>query len=134
MIFLLICNGRLKRKPKQKINGNGKDVECNKQEYKGIKLKEQYWFTEGRKVTYWQAVRNLIGHLIGTAALFIAFLTLGWGISFAAHWLNTIHPMPENILQIVNYFELSITWIDAGVCTILVIFGASSFIRDLRRM
>ena len=93
-------------------------------------MKEQYWYSYGRKVTYWQAVRNLIGHLIGTALLFVAFLSLGWGISFAAHWLNSIHPLPVDILEVVNFFELIITWIDAGVCTILVITGAGSFIAD----
>jgi len=97
-------------------------------------MNEHYWYSGGRKVTYWQAVRNLIGHLIGTAALFIAFLILGWGISYAAHWLNSIHPMPENILEVVHLFELIITWLDAGVCTILVITGATSFIKELRRM
>ena len=25
---------------------------------------EQYWYSHGRKVTYWQAVRNLVGHLM----------------------------------------------------------------------
>jgi len=101
---------------------------------KGQIVSEQYWYTRGRKVTYWQAVRNLIGHLIGTAALFIAFLLLGWGISYVANYLNSIHPMPENILEIVHMFELTITWIDAVVCIILVVTGAASFIKELRGM
>lgn len=97
-------------------------------------MNEQYWYSSGRKVTYWQAVRNLIGHLAGTALLFIAFLFLGWGISYAAHLLNNVHPMPKNILEVVNLFELVITWLDAIVCTILVVTGGTSFIKELRRM
>lgn len=97
-------------------------------------MSEQYWYTKGRRITYWQAVRNLIGHLFGTSALFISFLVLGWGISYVANFLNNIFAMPENILEVVHIFELAIIWIDAFVCTILVITGATLFIKDLRGM
>ena len=86
------------------------------------------------KVTYKGAVINLIGHLFGTAIVFIAFISFGWGISFFVYWLNSFHQLQPNILDFINLLELGIAYADAILCFFLVLAGARKFLRELGRM
>lgn len=87
-------------------------------------------YYEGRK-TFWGAVFSLIGHLAGTAVIFVSLITLGWGISFIMHALNEAHHFPEEILNVFTKFELYLTYLDIILCSIFLFAGARRFYRDV---
>jgi hypothetical protein len=89
-----------------------------------------YYLHETRK-TFWRAVFGLIGHLLGTAVIFISLITLGWGISFVMHSLHGVHEFPEEILEIFTKFELCLTYLDIALCSIFLFAGARHFYREV---
>jgi hypothetical protein len=89
-----------------------------------------YYLHETKK-TFWRAVFGLIGHLAGTAVIFISLITLDWGISFAMHTLHEVHEFPEEILKVFTKFELYLTYLDIGLCTIFLFAGTRRFYREV---
>ena len=83
--------------------------------------------------SYIGSVFALIGHLVGTFFIFMVFLGLTWGLSYGVKKLNEINPFPENILSAIQRIEVGIFWFDVLMCFILVISGAVTFVRDIRR-
>lgn len=87
----------------------------------------------GRKpIGYVQSILRLIGHLVGTAAVFAVFMTLAWALAYFLHWLNAIHAFPEHILDFIELFEIGIVYLDAGLCAIMLSAGAYRFCLDLK--
>ena len=85
----------------------------------------------GKKISFFDSVINLIGHLIGSAILFLCFYAIGWMISLAVHWLDTYHSMPKDIADFTSKFELWLVYGDAALCLIVIVAGAFRFIKDL---
>lgn len=84
--------------------------------------------------SFWGAVFNLVGHLAGTAVIFLSLIILGWGISFAMHALDGIHHFPDEILRAFAKFELYLTYFDMGLCALFLVAGARRFYRDLKEI
>lgn len=88
-----------------------------------------YW--ERKEVNYWKSILLLIGHLLGTALIFVTFFTLAWGLSALLAWFNTIHQFPEQIYTFVTKLEIVVVYADSIFCGIVVVAGAWRFIRDI---
>lgn len=86
------------------------------------------------RISFGRAVVNLIGHLVGSGVLFISFFAIGWGISFAIHWFDGIHKLPDEMSSFIAQFELWIAYVDAALCAIVVLAGAYRFVKDLGNM
>ena len=74
---------------------------------------------------------GLIGHLCGAAVIFVAFFTIGWLVSFALHWLHSLHPFPEEIFRIITRIEVWVVYADAFLCAIVLLAGAWRFALEL---
>lgn len=90
-------------------------------------------YAPDRRGNYWESVLRLIGHLIGTAAIFMAFILLGWFISIALDGLNRIHAFPKPIYEFVTDVELALVYIDAALCSVVLFSGGLRFCRDIIR-
>jgi hypothetical protein len=66
----------------------------------------------------------LIGHLLGTAAIFLALFTIIWLVSFALFWLDSMHKFPPDLLAIVTKVEVWGVYGDALVCILVVAASA----------
>lgn len=83
------------------------------------------------KRTYLQTVVSLIGHLIGTAVIFITFLVVGWLISLAFHALNEIHRMPDRVNEVFTTLEVWWLYADAILCAFVLVAGMTRFAREV---
>ena len=88
-------------------------------------------FGQRKPKTFWESVFSLIGHLLGTAVIFVTFFCLAWGISFILSGLDALHKFPEEIYQIITRIEVWLIYADAVLCTIVLIAGAWRFCSDL---
>ncbi len=75
----------------------------------------------------------LIGHLLGSAVLFLVLFFFGWLISWALHWMHGIHPFPEKIFAVIGEMELWLLYFDAILCGFVVLAGAYRFVKDLAK-
>jgi sterol desaturase/sphingolipid hydroxylase (fatty acid hydroxylase superfamily) len=92
------------------------------------------YFGGRKKISFFDSVVSLIGHLLGSAILFLSFYAIGWIISFVVHWLNLIHKVPSDIAIFTAKIELWIVYADAVLCFFVILAGAYRFIRDLGDM
>ena len=99
-----------------------------------IKKMSNDYFGGRKKISFFDSVVSLIGHLLGSAILFLSFYAIGWIISFVVHWLNLIHKVPPDIAIFTAKIELWIVYADAVLCFFVISAGAYRFIRDLGDM
>jgi hypothetical protein len=78
--------------------------------------------SDGRP-TYWKSVLALVGHLIGTAVIFVSFILLGWVIGFILHGLNQIHPISDDVMKVIIQIELGFIYADAVLCSFVLFFA-----------
>ena len=90
-----------------------------------------YWGERERpRPGYWWSVLSLIGHLVGTAVIFIALFTLGWLVSVVLHALHRYHPFPDEIFRFVTRIELYVVYADSALSGIVLIAGMVRFCRQ----
>lgn len=91
------------------------------------------WPTRGasRSSVFWRSILLLLGHLLATAAVFVALFTLGWLVSCAFNYLNSIHKFPSTILILLTHLEVGLVYIDAGLSGAVLLAGIFRFIRDV---
>lgn len=88
-------------------------------------------WAEERRHSYSWSLLLLVGHLIGTALIFLAFFILAWGLSVVVAHLHAIHPLPDEIFRYITKLETGIVYADSAFCGIVLAAGAWRFIRDL---
>jgi hypothetical protein len=81
--------------------------------------------------TYWTSIRLLIGHLVGTAVIFVTLFTLAWGLATLLSWFNTIHPFPLQIFAFVTKLEIGLVYADAVFCAIVLLGGTWRFLKEI---
>lgn len=84
--------------------------------------------------TFWGAVFGLIGHLAGTAVIFVSLILLGWIVSFIMIGLHAVHQFPVEILHAFEQFELYLTYFDMGLCSLFLFAGARRFYVELKEI
>lgn len=87
-------------------------------------------FRDNRK-TFWELVFGLIGHLLGTGAIFVAFLLIAWAISLLFAGLEIVHKFPPEIAEIFTKIEVWLIYADLILCTIVFLAGAWRFCIEL---
>ena len=80
---------------------------------------------------YWTSIRLLVGHLLGTAIIFMSLFTIAWGLATLLSWINTIHPFPLQIFAFVTKLEIGLVYADAVFCAIVLLGGAWRFLKDI---
>ncbi|GAC1626813.1 MAG: hypothetical protein NVS9B10_15130 [Nevskia sp.] len=86
-----------------------------------------------REKPHWQSVLTLIGHMIGTAVIFVSMFGIGWSVSFLLEYLNSIHKFPSDIYGVVTAVELYFLYADVLLCGVVLCAGAIRFIKELTR-
>jgi hypothetical protein len=81
--------------------------------------------------SYAGSVLGLIGHLLGTAAIFTAFFSICWGVTLILHFLDEVHRFPDEILSIINVIEIYVIYADVCLCFFVLLGGAVQFCRDM---
>jgi hypothetical protein len=72
----------------------------------------------------------LMGHLLGTGTIFLFFSFVVWLVSFGIHWLHSIHPFGEEILDVLGKIELYSIYVDTLLCAFVLMAGAVRFCRE----
>jgi hypothetical protein len=80
---------------------------------------------------YWTSIRLLVGHLVGTAIIFVALFTIAWGLAALLSWFNTIHPFPPPIFAFVTKLEIGLVYADAVFCALVLLGGTWRFLKDI---
>ena len=91
-------------------------------------------FRNRRPKTFWESVWNLIGHLFGTAVIFVVFFAIAWGLSYLLSGLDALHKFPQEILDIIQRIEIALIYADALLCSIVLFAGAVRFCSDLMKV
>ena len=73
---------------------------------------------------------RLLSHLVGTAVIFLSILLIAWGLAYVIHKLNEAHNFPPEIYAVVTGIELAIIYIDVGLSSIVLLFGAVRFLKE----
>ncbi|HEX6832531.1 MAG TPA: hypothetical protein VF132_03265 [Rudaea sp.] len=84
-----------------------------------------------KRMSFTVLVFGLIGHLLGTGAIFIAFLLIAWLISFLLASIELVHPFPPDISDIFAHIEVWLIYADFIVCAIVFIAGAWRFCAEM---
>lgn len=80
---------------------------------------------------YWTSIRLLIGHLLGTAIVFVTLFAIAWGLTTLLSWFNTIHPFPLQIFAFVARLEMGLVYVDTVFCAIVLLGGTWRFLKDI---
>lgn len=80
---------------------------------------------------YWKSMLLLVGHLIGTAIIFVTFFTIAWSLSALVGYLHGIHALPDAIFAFVTRIEVVIVYADAALCGTVLVACSWRFLRDL---
>jgi uncharacterized protein YhhL (DUF1145 family) len=80
---------------------------------------------------YWNSIRLLIGHLAGTAVMFVSLFTIAWGLATLLGWFNTIHPFPVPIFAFVTKLEVVLVYVDTASCAIVLLGGTWHFLKEI---
>lgn len=91
----------------------------------GSMFSEQRGLFGQDRPSYWQTIRALMGHLIGTTIIFVVVMVLAWLIEVIFYVLHSMHPFPNDVIHFVRSAELGVLWADSVLC--ILILGASLF-------
>jgi hypothetical protein len=86
-----------------------------------------------KQPTFWWSIWLLVGHLLGTAFIFVTFFTIAWGLSALLTYYHGIHPFPEAIFKFVTRLEVGLVYVDAAFCSIVLVAGTWRYLKDLLR-
>lgn len=85
------------------------------------------------RTSFSELVFGLIGHLLGTGAIFVAFLLIAWLISFLLAGIELIHKFPPEISDIFTKIEVWLIYADFFLCTIVFVAGSWRFCFETAR-
>lgn len=81
-----------------------------------------------RRNTFWTLIAKLLGHLVGSAAIFVTLFTLGWALSWYLSSLEGLHAFePESAAKLEKWWF----WGDAFLSVSVFVSGIFRFIRDV---
>jgi hypothetical protein len=97
-----------------------------------LQFKDRKMNSWGRtRGTFWRSIFQLIGHLGGTALVFVALFSLGWAVSCSFNYLNSIHKFPDEIFELVTRLEVGLVYIDAAVSGVVLTAGIVRFVVEV---
>ena len=73
----------------------------------------------------------LMGHIVGSGALFLCVLLVGWLVSVGVAAMNWIHPLHPSIAAASDNIEVGVFYLDICVSGIVIVKGAYDFITEM---
>lgn len=80
---------------------------------------------------YKKSLLGLVGHMIGTASIFLALIFLTWLVEVAVDALHKIHPFPADVLDFVRSVEMGVVYVDTALCIVVLGAGFVRFGKDV---
>jgi hypothetical protein len=77
--------------------------------------------------THLQSFRLLIAHVVGTAAVFVTLITVGWLVSLCLEYLNTIHRFPPQVYTLAGRLEIWLFYLDSMLSGFSFVVGFVDF-------
>jgi hypothetical protein len=84
-----------------------------------------------RRETFWTSIFKLLGHVTGSALVFIFLVTIEWLLAWFLIGLNAIHPLDPEESIFALHFSRVLLYGDAILAGAVFITGFFRFIRDL---
>jgi len=84
-------------------------------------------FRSSAPSNFWGSLLKLVGHLAGTALIFVVFILLVWVVSYAVSGLDGFHKFPQNVLDIITHVEIWLIYVDVALCSVVLILGTIRF-------
>jgi hypothetical protein len=85
----------------------------------------------GRKETFWTSIIKLLGHVVGSATVFVFLITVEWVLSWFLGALNAIRPLDPDTSVFALHFGRVLLYGDVVLSGVVFIIGFVRFIRDL---
>lgn len=74
-----------------------------------------------------------MGHILGSATLFLFVWAIAWGLGAMVHYMHQLHPFSANVLAGIHHVELALFVFDCLLSGFVLVVGAMRFIRDIIR-
>jgi hypothetical protein len=84
-----------------------------------------------RRPSHWSFAVTFVGHLATTAFVFLSFVTLVWGVSFAFSILQSANPLSADALRVFVALEGLLIRIDAAACGIVLFLGITRYVSNV---
>src|SRR5262245_40403567 len=68
-----------------------------------------------------------------TAFVFLSFVTVVWGVSFAFGVLQSANPLSADALRVFGVLESILIRVDAAACGIVLLFGITRYILNVMK-
>lgn len=78
--------------------------------------------------SFWQACIRLIGYVSATAVVFLTLFALGWLVSLALGYLDSVHRLPP-VFRVAQP-DVWLLYADAAFSSIVLLCGLARFVRD----
>lgn len=76
---------------------------------------------------------RLAVHLAATSLLFLALVIAVWMTSWAFHSLQSLHPLPNEFLRLLDRLEIWLVYLDGTLICGTLLFGSGRYFLDIVR-
>jgi len=83
-----------------------------------------------KKPSFLRLIVRLNGHLLGAALLFITLAAMVWSVSIALHFLHSVYPFSDEILEYITKCELYLVYGDSVLCALVLLAWACSLVLE----
>lgn len=88
-------------------------------------------FRDEERRSYRRSMLELVGHMIGTTAIFLSLFFLAWLVEVTLAALHGLHPFPTDVLEVVHSVELWLVYLDIALCAVVLGSGFVRFCKDV---
>lgn len=91
------------------------------------------WPRRERREIFWTSTFKLLGHITGSALVFVFLVTIEWSVSWFVSALNGLRPMDADESLVMGHVGRGLLYGDAALAGILFLTNFYRFLRDLWR-
>jgi hypothetical protein len=91
------------------------------------------WDRREQNRSFGSSVLRLLGHLAGTAFMYISLFAAAWAIGFCSSYLNRIYPFGDDTFQFMSKVEKVILYGDTALCAFVSLVGMGRFCKDVMK-
>lgn len=88
-------------------------------------------YTSRQQRSFAESVLQLLGHVLGGAALFMGLAAVSWGLGWGVAKLHSIHEFNPAVLALLHGVEVAILYLDIALSGIVLLVGAFRFVREI---
>ncbi len=89
------------------------------------------WRRQEPRGNFAKSILHLLGHILGSACIFVFLATVEWGLEWFVATLNEVRPLDQEDFLLVHHVGQAFLWGDVSLSAIVFITGFVKFVRDL---